>query len=50
MSKQIGPREAALRAMRETEKPTKAPVPTLPATSGKKPVKRGKRPKRPIPK
>ena len=41
MSKQmIGPREAALRAMRETQKPAKATVPELPATSGRKPVKR----------
>jgi hypothetical protein len=43
MSKQaIGPREAALRAMREAEKPAKATVPGLPATKGVKPVKRKK--------
>jgi hypothetical protein len=40
MSKQIGPREAALRAMREAEKPAKATVPALPRTTGVKPVKR----------
>jgi len=41
MSRQtIGPRESALRAMREAEKPTKATVPALPKTSGIKPIKR----------
>lgn len=44
MTKTIGPREAALRAMREAEKPSKVTVPALPATSGKKPIKR--KPKR----
>jgi hypothetical protein len=39
MSRQtIGPRESALRAMREAEKPTKATVPALPKTSGIKPI------------
>lgn len=44
MTQKIGPREAQLRAMREAAykgTPTpKAPVPELPTTSGKKPVKR----------
>ena len=41
MSKQtIGPKEAALQAIRAANKPAKATVPTLPPTSGKKPVKR----------
>lgn len=43
MSKQtIGPRELELRRKREEAKPAKVTVPTLPATSGKKPVKRKK--------
>jgi hypothetical protein len=41
MSKQaIGPREAALRAMREAEKLAKTAVPALPKTAGKRPIKR----------
>jgi hypothetical protein len=43
MSKQaIGPREAALRAMREAVKPAKVAVPAMPKTTGKRPVKRKK--------
>ena len=42
MSQKIGPREIALRAMREADKPAKATVPALPKTKGVRPVKRKK--------
>ena len=48
MSREIGEREAGIRKMREEQhggNPVKPPVPELPKTSGKKPVKR-KRAKR----
>lgn len=50
MSQKIGPRELALRAMREKKPARPAPAEiaaTLPETSGKKPVKRKAKRKEP---